>query len=71
MPPRQSLERIDRKFAELTRFPFIGRERSSLARGLRSTLVGNYVIFYTAGTDLITIVRVIDGRRDIDEEFRR
>ena len=71
MPPRQSLERIDRKFDELTRFPFIGRERSSLAPGLRSTLVGNYVIFYTAGTDLITIVRVIDGRRDIDEEFRR
>jgi toxin ParE1/3/4 len=63
--------RIDRKFDELSRFPFIGRERSSLGPGLRSTVVGTHVIFYTVQSDLITIVRVIDGRRDIDEEFRR
>jgi toxin ParE1/3/4 len=63
--------RIDGKFDELTRFPFIGRERSSLRPGLRSTVVGTHVIFYTVVPDLITIVRVISGRRDIDEEFRR
>ncbi|HEY7301514.1 MAG TPA: type II toxin-antitoxin system RelE/ParE family toxin [Xanthobacteraceae bacterium] len=63
--------RIDRKFGELSRFPFIGRERSSLGPGLRSTVIGTHVIFYTVQSDLITIVRVIDGRRDIDEEFRR
>jgi len=32
---------------------------------------GNYVIFYTADDKQVTIVRVIDGRMDIDEEFRR
>ena len=63
--------RIDRKFDELSRFPFIGRERSSLGPGIRSTVVGTHVIFYTVESDLITIVRVIDGRSDIDEEFRR
>jgi plasmid stabilization system protein ParE len=34
-------------------------------------LVGPHVIFYTVGSDRITIVRIIDGRKDIDEEFRR
>jgi hypothetical protein len=29
------------------------------------------LIFYTAGTDQITIVRVIDGRVDIEQELRR
>ena len=65
------VRRIDRKFDELSRFPFIGRERSSLGLGIRSTVVGKHVIFYTVESDLVTIVRVIDGRRDIDEEFRR
>ena len=65
------VHRIDRKFDQLTRFPFIGRERPSLAPDLRSVVVGTHLIFYTVGSDWITIVRVIDGRRDIDEEFRR
>jgi len=65
------VHQIDRKFDQLTRFPFIGRERPSLAPELRSVLVGTHVIFYMVGSDRITVVRVIDGRRDIDEEFRR
>ena len=65
------LARIDRKFDELTWFPFIGRERSSLAPGLRSAVVGTHLIFYTVQDDSIVVVRVIDGRMDIDEEFRR
>jgi plasmid stabilization system protein ParE len=52
-------------------FPFIGRERSSLAPGLRSIVVGNHLIFYVVEADQIIIVRVIDSRMDIDEEFRR
>ena len=65
------LSRIDKKFDQLTWFPFIGRERSSLAPGLRSVIVGTHLIFYTVEDDSIIIVRVIDGRMDIDEEFRR
>ena len=62
---------IDRKFESLSRFPFIGRERSSLAPGLRSLAAWPYVIFYAIGNDRIIIVRVLDGRRDIDAEFQR
>ena len=70
--------RIDRKFDELSRFPLIGRARSNLGPGVRSTALGTHVIFYTIESGLytiesglVTIVRIIDGRRDIDEEFRR
>jgi toxin ParE1/3/4 len=62
---------IHKKFESLTRFPFIGRERSSLARGIRSVVAGNYIIFYVVESDRIIIVRVLDGRRDLDAEFQR
>ena len=65
------IRRIDQKFNQLAALPFIGRERSTLAPGLRSVLVGNHVIFYSVTPDSITVMRVIDGRMDIDEEFRR
>lgn len=62
---------IDRKFENLSRFPFIGRERSSLAPGLRSVVAGMNVIFYVVESDRIVVVRVLDGRRDVDAEFQR
>jgi toxin ParE1/3/4 len=60
---------IDRKLENFTRF--IGRDRSTLAQGLRSIVTGPYVIFYAVEPDRIIIVRVLDGRRDIDAEFQR
>jgi toxin ParE1/3/4 len=65
------IQRIDTNFKNLARFPFIGRERSSLAAGLRCLVVGLYLIFYIVDADQITVVRVIDGRMDVDEEFQR
>ena len=65
------IESIDRKFEQLSRFPFIGRERASLATGLRSIVVRTHLIFYTVERERISIVRVIDGRMDVDEEFQR
>jgi toxin ParE1/3/4 len=62
---------VDQKLEQLSRFPFIGRERATLLSGLRSVIVGNYLIFYLVRAEDIAIVRVIDGRMDIDEEFQR
>jgi toxin ParE1/3/4 len=42
-----ALARIDAKLSQLSQFPFIGRRRFSLARGLRSAVVGQHLIFYT------------------------
>ena len=65
------IRRIDANFANLIRFPFIGRERSSLSPGLRSLVVGLHLVFYTVGAEEIIVVRVIDGRMDVAEEFQR
>jgi len=65
------IRRIDTNIDNLARFPFIGRERARLAPGLRCLVAGLHLVFYTIGSDQITIVRVIDGRMDVDEEFYR
>jgi toxin ParE1/3/4 len=65
------IQRVRNNFENLARFPFIGRERSSLAPGLRCLIVGLHLIFYTVDPDEITVVRVIDGRMDVEEEFHR
>ena len=62
---------VDGKFANLSQFPFIGRERSSLFPGLRSLIVGSYLIFYVVEGERIVVYRVLHGRRDIDAEFQR
>jgi toxin ParE1/3/4 len=65
------LRQIDSQFHRLARSPFVGRERTDLAAGLRSFAVGNYVIFYQplADSDGVQIVRVIEGHRDITPEM--
>ena len=65
------IRRIDANFENLTRFPFIGRQRSSLYPGLRCVVAGLYLIFYIVGVNEITIIRVIDGRMNVAEEFQR
>jgi plasmid stabilization system protein ParE len=42
-----------------------------LAPGLRCLVVGLHLIFYTVDSNQITVVRVIDGRMDVEEEFHR
>jgi toxin ParE1/3/4 len=59
------------KLKNLAHFPFIGRDRSRLGRGLRSIVAENYLIFYRVERDCVFIVRVLDGRRDVDAEFHR
>jgi toxin ParE1/3/4 len=68
---RSLVDEINRKFLNLIHFPFIGRDRSNLRRGIRSVVTGNYVIFYRVESDHVTIMRVVHGRRDIDAEFQR
>lgn len=62
---------FDAKIESLARFPFIGRERSFLGVGVRSLVAENYAIFYRVMRESIMIVRILDGRRDIDAEFER
>ena len=50
-------------------FPFSGRARPELSKGLRSFMHGEYVIFYHPCSYGISVVRVIHGRRDIRPSF--
>jgi toxin ParE1/3/4 len=65
------IRRVDSNLANLARFPFIGRDRPGLIPGLRCLVVGLYLIFYKVESDQVIVVRVIDGRMDVDEEFHR
>jgi toxin ParE1/3/4 len=62
---------IDVKFRDLSRFPFIGRERSSLAPDVRCVVVRTHLIFYAVHHERILVLRVIDGRMDVEEEFKK
>jgi toxin ParE1/3/4 len=49
--------------------PFAGRGRNEVRPGLRSVVARPHVIFYRVKNDVAEIVRVLDGRRDLDEIF--
>lgn len=45
------------------------RRRPELSSEVRSCAHGNYVIFFEASEEAVTIVRVLHGARDIHGEF--
>lgn len=60
---------IDKTCQMLEEHPLAGRAREEIRPGLRSALNSPYVIFYLVNNDVPEIVRILDGRRDIDEIF--
>ena len=62
------IDRIDRAADMLADTPLAGRARPELGSKLRSFPVGNYIIFYVPVPDGIEIVRVMNGRQDIDAD---
>lgn len=63
------IDLLEEKFLLLTDSPEIGRRREELAPALRSFPVGNYVIFYRPVQEVIQIIRVLHGARDIESAF--
>ena len=60
---------IDQKFQALAGHPNLGRSRDELEEGLRSFPVGKYVIFYRVIPEVVEIVRVLHGSRDLNAIF--
>jgi toxin ParE1/3/4 len=52
-------------------FPLLGRDRRELGASLRGRLIDGYVAFYVVERERIVIVRVIDGRRDMERELSK
>lgn len=59
------LRRIDAKLELYALNPSMGTMRDNLAPGLRSFSMGNYLVFYRAGTDGIELVRLLHGAREL------
>ncbi len=57
---------IREKCEALVANPNMGRARPELIAGMRSFPVGQYVIFYRPDRNVLEIVRVLHGARDID-----
>ncbi|MET0675618.1 MAG: type II toxin-antitoxin system RelE/ParE family toxin [Bradyrhizobium sp.] len=55
--------------ATLGDFPFAGRSRNELRLGLRSIAIGPHILFYRVIDGQPEIVRVLDGRRDLESIF--
>lgn len=70
--PRRALSFVRELFGQCKTIagnPLGYRLRSELAESLRSCAYGNYVIFFSATEQEITIIRVLHGARDISGEF--
>lgn len=67
-------DRIVRNVEKMARLledhPFVGRSRDEVRTGVRSIASRPHVIFYRVTDNTIEIIRVLDGRRDIEEIFR-
>jgi len=70
---RNTAEKVLREIAEVIALiedhPFAGRARNEVRPGLRSLAATPHVVFYRVVNDTPELVRVLDGRQDIEEKF--
>ncbi|WP_337182329.1 type II toxin-antitoxin system RelE/ParE family toxin [Shinella sp.] len=62
------LDRIAAVTRKLSVHPEAGRLRPELAAGLRSFVIGNYVLFYKVDPGRLVLVRVLSRYLDIGED---
>ncbi len=69
IPPTNILREIGKVVALIEDHPFAGWSRDEVRSGLRSLATNPHVVFYRVMNDRPEIIRVLDGRQDIDEIF--
>jgi toxin ParE1/3/4 len=65
----QRLAKIEQKFQLLSQFPRSGPSRDDLRPGIRSSLAGEFVIFYRVSEYSVEVLRILHGRSDIETLF--
>jgi toxin ParE1/3/4 len=60
---------IDQLVATIEAHPFAGRSRDELRPGVRSLAAKPHVLFYRVTNEIPEVMRLLDGRQDIDEIF--
>ncbi|MFM9159210.1 MAG: type II toxin-antitoxin system RelE/ParE family toxin, partial [Dolichospermum sp.] len=66
-------EKIFRKFykkcQQLVQFPKLGRSYSHIKPSLRGLPLDGYIIFYRVINETVEILRIVNGRQDLDALF--
>lgn len=63
---KKVVDEIRRRCGDLKTWPLRGRKRPEFGPGVRSFVVGPFVVFYAiASVGDVEILRIIDGRRDL------
>ncbi len=63
------LNQFETKCRYLVQFPKIGRSYKQIRSYLRGLPFNGYIIFYRLGNDVIEIMRVVKGNRDLEALF--
>lgn len=63
------INRLEARCIELCEMPNIGRKRDDLSVGMRSSSVGDYLIFYRVKGNHLEVVHIVHGRRDLPRLF--
>ena len=53
----------------IAKTPLAFRLRTELGKSIRSSVYGNYVIFYCADQNVLRILRILHGSMDIEAQF--
>jgi len=64
-------DRVERRCGTLARRPRLGTARPEIAADARSLVEGRYLILYRIVGQIIEIVRVVHGARDLPTLFKR
>ncbi|WP_071824582.1 type II toxin-antitoxin system RelE/ParE family toxin, partial [Microcystis aeruginosa] len=66
-------EKLFRKFykkcQQLVQFPKLGRSYSHIKPSLRGLPLDGYIIFYRVINETVEILRIVNGRQDLDALF--
>ncbi len=60
---------LNQQFYNLTKFPNIGKPYPHLNPKIRGLIIEKYIIFYRVTTTQVEIVRIVDGRQDLNQLF--
>lgn len=66
---RKTLRAIKDKCRDLAETPMIGSQRDEFGQGIRTIVVGHYVVFYRPEPFGITVARVLHGARNLRKLF--
>jgi toxin ParE1/3/4 len=62
-------QEFNRKCQNIVQFPNMGRSYGHIISGLRGISLNGYIIFYQVTEETVTVLRVINGRQDLELLF--